>query len=87
VALFLTVPGPKGSTAYRVSPLDPHPDVARWGWRLTKTDGVSYDVTLGVDGTWACDCRDYIARRESAGQLCKHLSQLGDAGLLGRKRA
>jgi hypothetical protein len=64
--------------------LDPHPDVARWGWRLRKSNGVSYDVTLTETG-WACECEHWVARCEESGELCKHLSELAEAGLLGRK--
>lgn len=86
--LILITKGPTPES-YRVSPLDPHPDVALAAWRLNKLGrekAESYDVTLTEFG-WRCECPSWVARCEEKGLLCKHLEEMAEAGLLGRRTA
>jgi hypothetical protein len=74
---WLTVDG----ALYRLEVLDPDPSIALFAWRLTKTDGESYDIAL-TEFSWECSCPDWIARRQEKGELCKHQRWLKDARLL-----
>jgi hypothetical protein len=51
------------------------------GWRLTKGDGVSYEVHCDEFGAH-CTCADYLYCREKAGEKCKHCRALTVVGIL-----
>ncbi len=71
---------PPKETYYELSkpPLDP----GVTGWRLTKSDGVSYDVLRDIDGRLLCQCESYHREHEPAGTVCKHGRALIERGLL-----
>lgn len=51
-------------------------------WRLTKTDGESFDVWSGPEGH-GCTCPDFVACREGTDPRgCKHCLALKAVGLL-----
>ena len=62
-----------GPDTYAVSPLKPHPDIARQAFRLRKLTGdqAIYDVQIGTTGQVECDCLGYLAHRH-----CKHCDVL-----------
>ena len=69
-------------TAYDVHGLTVSPDVARKAFRLGKPDGTLYDVAETTYGP-ACDCPDFIFRREGIDPAgCKHVKALVACGLL-----
>jgi hypothetical protein len=60
-------------TVYRVSNLDPDPEIGSPAVRLTQADGKSYDLIRTAQYGWTCECPDFKRRREAKGLLCKHL--------------
>lgn len=69
-------------TLYHLLFLDPQKEVADPAWRLTKTDGTSYDVALTTQGAH-CSCPDYIYCREHRDPKgCKHVAAMRSVGLL-----
>jgi hypothetical protein len=62
-----------GPDTYLAEPLDPHPDVARKAWRLSKNsaDLEVYDVRLTGRGP-ECDCKGFIRWQKP----CKHCQAL-----------
>lgn len=49
-------------------------------WRLTKTNGETYDVTHEE-----CQCWDWLSRKDGTGEDCKHIAALRAVGLLRSK--
>lgn len=76
VALWLTIPDAKTVTAYRVEKLSDTPAIPGKAFRLTKTDGTSYDVAVTEFGP-ACDCHSGTFR-----ESCRHVRALIDMGLI-----
>lgn len=75
--LTLTING----VHYALTPLSPHPSVARRAWRLRKRGGQAYDVALTEFGL-ECTCADFLWRREKLGELCKHCKALRALNLI-----
>ena len=65
---------------YRVVPLAPDPKVRRAAWRFEKlaNDGrtviASYDVSLDLQGYWACECLGWL--RYGDRKPCRHVASL-----------
>lgn len=54
-------------------------------WRLRQANGAIFDVVAEPWGG-ACDCQDYIWRRESRDPRgCKHVQAIAAVGLLGEQ--
>jgi hypothetical protein len=68
-------------TRYKVSHLEPNPEIGSPAVRLTQSDGSSYDLIRTVHG-WTCECPDFVNRRERKGLKCKHLKAVLKAGVL-----
>ena len=66
---------------YEVEILKPDPSIASKAIRLRGENGSITDVVMTVHGI-ACDCLDYLYKRESRGELCKHAKGLIAVGLL-----
>ncbi len=76
--LFLAI----GETFYTVRPVGPDPDAALKAFRLLKADGTLYDVAQTPFGP-ACDCPDFIYRRDGTDPAgCKHVQALVAYGLI-----
>jgi hypothetical protein len=76
--LFLRI----GDTSYGVTKVAPRPSAVLEGWRLTRPDGVTYDVGRDEQGC-SCDCADFTFRREGMpGTRCKHIRALVAVGLM-----
>lgn len=83
--LYLTIPWRGNeSRAYRVEPIITDPGAALVAWKLTKSDGQNYVVSLTEHGL-ACTCWDFLSRRENVGEDCKHLAALRALCLFGRR--
>jgi hypothetical protein len=67
---------------YDIEDLQPDTRVARKAFRLTKDDGIFWDVHLDEWGV-GCTCGDCVF---SNGQECKHIWGLRDRGLLPKAR-
>lgn len=76
--LFLQLDG----TLYKLTPIEPDPDVAVKAWRLTTGDHV-YDVKVDKRGWVTCDCGD--ACKNDNEKACKHIKAAKEVGLLPRK--
>src|SRR5215213_7240330 len=77
--LTLTING----TAYRMRPLgsDTAFGTIR-AFRLTKQDGITYDVAQTIEGN-TCDCPDHVFHRDGLDPAgCKHLKALRACGVL-----
>ncbi|WP_435016550.1 hypothetical protein TA3x_004119 [Tundrisphaera sp. TA3] len=67
---------------YELARLDCDASIGRKAFRLTKRDGVAYDVAETVHGP-TCDCPDFIFRRDGLDpDGCKHIRALVDSGLI-----
>lgn len=80
-SLYLRITRGKKSTLYRVIPLPTEPQCASVAWRLLKSDGEQYTVSLGRHGA-ECDCKDFVVRRQNESKKCKHVESLAAHGLL-----
>lgn len=52
------------------------------GYRLSRSDGTSYDAVAFEDGPATCECGDYAWRGQDRAFGCKHLQSLRIAGLM-----
>lgn len=71
-------------TAYRVDPLDVHPDIGTAAVRLVVLLGEnfsSYDLVRRPWG-WTCECPDFVKRKSDKGDVCKHLGAALAAGVI-----
>jgi hypothetical protein len=64
-----------GVFAYTVKRLPPALSVARY--RLTKETGASYEVRLGQDGAWWCECPSFTYCKPPR-KICKHALVMAD---------
>ena len=86
--LWLTIKleGKGNANLYAAVFLHPHADVADPAWRLTRTNGASYDVALTKHGP-TCTCPDYVFCRERRDEKgCKHIAALRSVGLLEERK-
>jgi hypothetical protein len=68
---------------YRVEAIPIDPSIGVTAYRLhNRANGKTYDVHQGDDGSARCDCPDFEFRRADAGEPCKHIRALVEAGLL-----
>ena len=69
-------------TTYALERVACHPSIGPRAYRLTKGDGVAYDVAQTSFGL-QCDCPDFIFRRDGIDpDGCKHVRALIDSGLI-----
>jgi hypothetical protein len=69
-------------TIYALERVACHPAIAARAFRLTKGDGIAYDVAQTAFGP-QCDCPDFIFRRDGLDpEGCKHVRALVDSGLI-----
>lgn len=69
-------------TTYNLERVACHPSIGPRAYRLTKQDGVAYDVAQTSVGL-QCDCPDYIFRRDGIDpDGCKHVRALVASGLI-----
>lgn len=83
--LFIGITKGKATTYYRLSLLNPHPDVLVKAWKLVKSEGDEYHVGLDANGWWSCNCPAGTYRTN---ELCKHAKSLRaavDADLLSKE--
>ena len=78
--LFIELVVKGKSTLYRVTALDPHPNVATTAWRMCGNNGKKkcYDVAINDKGWITCTCADATYR----GRTCKHAAALVALGML-----
>lgn len=70
------------ATNYAVERLTCHPEIGSRAFRLTKPNGVGYDVAQTEYGP-TCDCPDFVFRRDGLDpDGCKHVRALVDIGLI-----
>jgi hypothetical protein len=78
VGLVLTIQ----ETSYALRPLACDPISASRAFRLRKSDGTLYDVSQTDFGP-ACDCPDFVFRRDGLDPAgCKHVQALAAHGLI-----
>jgi hypothetical protein len=77
VGLLLTISG----VPYVVTRLDPDPSIASCAFRLSRLDGVNYNVAMTVHGA-GCDCQDFNYRAANTREGCKHVRACRQVGLL-----
>jgi hypothetical protein len=73
-------------TTYALERVACHPSIGPRAYRLTKGNGVTYDVAQTSFGL-QCDCPDFIFRRDGIDpDGCKHVRALVDSGLIDATR-
>ena len=91
VKLYITIEverknGLKFQQLYYLRFLTPDKDIADPAWRLTKTNGESFDVSLLPHGA-ECTCPDFAwCRQNKDPKGCKHIAALRSASLLQAER-
>lgn len=74
-----------GKAVYKVEPLSPNP-VGNPAWRLTKMKtGKSYEIIWRFNRA-ECNCPDFVWRRDSLGEACKHCAAMFQVGLLPKEK-
>lgn len=67
----------KISVPYAPEPWSNHRlEVARLVFEVIGSDLGIYHVTRDASGSWRCDCGDFIHRRSSRGEYCKHITRI-----------